>query len=90
MHKTRTGWDLAPEHPPLVQSHFATGWEGLTPSARTGDSEKRRVGFGPRTPTPGPITFRLWLGGTHPAREDADGVGFETIRYYLTINTIKD
>jgi hypothetical protein len=50
----------------------------------------RRVGFGPRTPAPGPITFRLRLGGTHPVLEDSDGVGFETIRYYLIINTIKD
>ena len=85
-----------------------------------------RVGFGPRTPAPGPITFRLRLVGTYPVlddsdfrngrgwdlvplrpapdliffrlrlvgiypvRENADGVGFETIRYYLIINTIKD
>jgi hypothetical protein len=48
------------------------------------------VGFGPRTPAPGPITFRLRLGGTHPVLADSDGVGFETIRYYLIINTIKD
>ena len=36
------------------------------------------------------IFFRLRQGGIYPAREDADGVGFETIRYYLIINTIKD
>jgi hypothetical protein len=47
----------------------------------TRTSEKRGVGFGPRTPTPGPITFRLRQGGIHPVREDADqhrnsGVGF--------------
>ena len=52
--------------------------------------QKFRVGFGPRTPAPGPITFRLRLGGTHPVLEDSDGVGFETICYYLIINTIKD
>jgi len=48
------------------------------------------VGFGPRTPALGPITFRLRLVGIYPVRDDADGVGFETIRYYLIINTIKD
>ena len=26
----------------------------------------------PRTPAPGPITFRLRLGGTHPVLEDSD------------------
>ena len=31
-----------------------------------------RVGFGPRTPAPGPITFRLRLVGIYPVREDAD------------------
>ena len=31
----------------------------------------------PRTPAPGPITFRLRLDWIYPAREDADGVGFE-------------
>jgi hypothetical protein len=44
----------------------------------------------PQTPAPGPITLRLRLGGTHPVLEDSDGVGFETIRYYLIINTIRD
>ena len=37
----------------------------------------KRVGFGPRTPAPGPITFRLRLVGIYPVREGADGVGFE-------------
>ena len=50
----------------------------------------RAVGFGPRTPAPGPITFRLRLEGIYPVLEDSDGVGFETIRYYLIISTIKD
>ena len=27
-------WDLAPEHPPLAQSYFASGWEGHTPSSQ--------------------------------------------------------
>ena len=44
----------------------------------------------PRTPAPGPITFRLRLEGIYPVLADSDGVGFETIRYYLIINTIKD
>jgi hypothetical protein len=48
------------------------------------------MGFGPRTPAPGPITFRLRLDWLYPVLEDSDGVGFETIRYYLIINTIKD
>ena len=50
----------------------------------------KRVGFGPRTPAPGPITFRLRLDWLYPVLEDSDGVGFETIRYYLTINSIND
>ena len=50
----------------------------------------KRVGFGPRTPAPGPITFRLRLDWLYPVLVDSDGVGFETIRYYLIINTIKD
>ena len=52
--------------------------------------KKDGVGFGPRTPAPGPITFRLLLEGIYPVLADSDGVGFETIRYYLIINTIKD
>jgi hypothetical protein len=44
----------------------------------------------PLEPTPDLIFFRLRLVGTYPVREDADGVGFETIRYYLIINTIKN
>ena len=47
------------------------------------------VGFGPQAPAPGPITIRLRLDGLYPALADSDGVGFETIRYYLIINTIK-
>ena len=31
----------------------------------------------PRTPAPGPITFRLRLVGTYPVLADSDGVGFE-------------
>jgi len=50
----------------------------------------KRVGFRPQTPAPGPITFRLRLYWLYPVLADSDGVGFETIRYYLTINTIKD
>ena len=50
---------------------------GFAPSSKTRNSEKRGVGFGPRTPTPGPITFRLRLGGIYPVLEDSDGVGFE-------------
>jgi hypothetical protein len=44
----------------------------------------------PLKPTPDLIFFRLRLVGIYPVLEDSDGVGFETIRYYLTINTIKD
>jgi hypothetical protein len=48
------------------------------------------VGFGPRTPAPGPITFRLRLDLFYPVLADSDGMGFKTIRYYLFINAIKD
>ena len=34
-------------------------------------------GIAPQTPAPGPITFRLRLGGTHLVLADSDGVGFE-------------
>ena len=44
----------------------------------------------PRTPAPGPITFRLRLGWIYPVLADSDGVGFETMCYYLIINTIND
>jgi hypothetical protein len=44
----------------------------------------------PLKPTPDLIFFRLRLVGLYPVREDADGVGFETMCYYLIINTIKD
>ena len=44
----------------------------------------------PLRPAPDLIFFRLRLVGIYPVREDADGVGFETMRYYLIINTIKD
>ena len=73
-HKRR---NCAPAHPPLAQSHFASGWEGLTPSSKT------RTGWDlvPLRPSPDLIFFRLRLGGTHPVLEDSDGVGFETIRY---------
>jgi hypothetical protein len=44
----------------------------------------------PLKPTPDLIFFRLQLLGIYPVLVDSDGVGFETIRYYLIINTIKD
>ena len=44
----------------------------------------------PLKPTPDLIFFRLRQRGIYPVREDADGVGFETMCYYLIINTIKD
>ena len=44
----------------------------------------------PLKPTPDLIFFRLRLVGAYPVHEDADGVGFETMCYYLTTNTIKD
>jgi hypothetical protein len=44
----------------------------------------------PLRPSPDLIFFRLRLGRTHPVLEDSDGVGFETIRYYLIISTIKN
>ena len=28
------GWDFAPKHQPMAQSHFASGWEGHTPSSQ--------------------------------------------------------
>ena len=34
------------------------------------------VGFSPRTPTPGPIKFRLRHGDFYPVLADSDGVGF--------------
>ena len=34
--RTRTGWDLAPELPPLAQSYFASGEMKLTPTAFSG------------------------------------------------------
>ena len=46
--------------------------------------------IGPPKPAPDLIFFRLRLVGVYPVLEDSDGVGFETIRYYLIINTIKD
>ena len=44
----------------------------------------------PLKPTHDLIFFRLRLDWLYPVLEDSDGVGFETIRYYLIINTIKD
>jgi len=44
----------------------------------------------PRRPAPALIKYRLWRVGTYPVLDDSDGVGFETIRYSLIINTIKD
>ena len=44
----------------------------------------------PLKPAPDLIFFRLRLVGVYPVLEDSDGVGFETMRYYLIINTIKD
>ena len=44
----------------------------------------------PRRPAPALIKYRLWRVGTYPVLVDSDGVGFETLRYYLNINTIKD
>ena len=44
----------------------------------------------PGRPAPALIKYRLWRVGTYPVLEDSDGVGFETIRYYLIINTIKN
>ena len=44
----------------------------------------------PLKPAPDLIFFRLRLVGVYPVLEDSDGVGFETMCYYLIINTIKD
>ena len=44
----------------------------------------------PRRPAPALIKYRLWRVGTYPVLADSDGVGFETIRYYLIITTIND
>ena len=46
--------------------------------------------IGPPKPAPDLIFFRLRLVGVYPVLEDSDGVGFETMCYYLIINTIKD
>jgi hypothetical protein len=49
-------WDLAPEHPPLAQSHFASGLEEFTPSSQT-RNPIRNSGWDlrPGRPTPAPI-----------------------------------
>ncbi len=44
----------------------------------------------PLKPTPDLIFFRLRLRGLYPVLAGSDGVGFETMCYYLIINTIKD
>ena len=44
----------------------------------------------PGRPAPALIKYRLWRVGTYPVLADSDGVGFETMCYYLIINTIKD
>ena len=44
----------------------------------------------PLRPAPDLIFFRLRLDWLYPVLEDSDGVGFETMCYYLIINTIKD
>ena len=70
----------------------------LSPPARLALPRPRRLGLQkwegwdlrPRRPAPALIKYRLWRVGTYPVLEDSDGVGFETIRYYLIINTIKD
>ena len=51
-HKRR---NCAPAHPPLAQSHFASGWEGLTPSARTRNSKIRGVNARARKRTISPL-----------------------------------
>ena len=53
----------------------------------------KRVGFGPRTPAPGPITFRLRLVGIHPVLDDSDqcrnsGVGFGPPQTYPRPNLL--
>ena len=45
----------APAHPPLAQSHFASGWEGLTPSSKTRTLEIRRVNARARKRTIPPL-----------------------------------
>ena len=44
----------------------------------------------PLKPTPDLILFRHRLKGIYPVLDDSDGVGFETMCYYLIITTIKD
>ena len=68
------------------EEHNPSSWKGHGIGLRV-KGDQMRV---PLKPTPDLIFFRLRLVGTYPVREDADGVGFETIRYYLIINTIKD
>jgi len=70
----------------------------LSPPARRDSPRPRRLGLRkrerwdlvPLKPTPDLIFFRLRLVGIHPVLDDSDGVGFETMCYYLIINTIKD
>jgi hypothetical protein len=44
----------------------------------------------PLKTTPDLIFLRLRLGRIYPVLDDSDGEGFETMCYYLIINTIKD
>jgi hypothetical protein len=82
---------FGPRKPTLGPITFRLWHVGIYPVlADSEPNQKFRVGFGPRTPAPGPITFRLRLEGIYPVLADSDGVGFETLRYYLIINTIKD
>ncbi|NBR71042.1 MAG: hypothetical protein EBT75_02935 [Proteobacteria bacterium] len=54
MHKTRTGWDLAPKHPPQAQSHFASGWEATHPVREDGRFGKEKGGIWPPHTHPWP------------------------------------
>ncbi len=70
----------------------------LSPPASRNLPRPRRLGLQkcegwdlvPLRPAPDLIFFRLRLVEIYPVLEDSDGVGFETMCYYLIINTIKD
>ena len=68
------------------KAHNSSSWKGHGIGLRV-KGDQMRV---PLKPTPDLIFFRLRQRGIYPVREDADGVGFETMCYYLIINTIKD
>jgi len=69
-------------HPPLAQSHFASGLIGFTPSSQTRKRPGNEKG-GICAPADLPLRQSSFPSGMRdlPRPLSADGVGFETIRY---------